>query len=215
MKWWMIVLFILFILIVLCSMILVPHNPAHSLVLQYIYTLASWPLIILILGLVVLIKYKDPISEWIKNLLIKTPKGYEIGTSPQGEAKPLDEKEIRKVKKKLERETKSKKAYMEFVRFERIIRQMYSSQYRLLIDLKAKDSLPAVMALFYYNSYISQGGSKNYKESSYLGWLENVQGLIKTEIKENKYILKLTDRGVSFILYCGFMNYSENIFIPF
>ena len=214
MKWWMIVLFILFILIVLGSMILVPHNPAHNLILQYIYTLVSWPLIILVLGLVLLIKFKEPISERIRTLLIKTPKGLIIGGTAQIEAKPIEEEKIEEFKKKLEEERKIKKGYMEIADFERIIRQIYRSQYRLLKELKSKGSVLHDRIIFYYFEFVNHGGNKDYEIASYENWLTNVVGLIKNNKKNDKWIMKLTDRGNSFVDFCKFMKYPENIFIP-
>lgn len=183
MKWWMIVLFILFILAVLGSMIIFPQNPAHNLILQYISTLASWPLIIFILGLVLLIKYKEPISEWIKTLFIKTPKGYVFGTTAQSETKPLEKGQLKEVKKKLIEQKRTIKSYTEFVHFERIIRQMYRSQYKLLKNLKVIGSIANDTAILYYYDFLSQGGNKDYKITSYMKWLRETIGLIKISRK--------------------------------
>jgi len=214
MKWWMIVLFILFILIVLGSMILVPHNLAHNLILQYIYTLASWPLIILVLGLVLLIKFKEPISFWIRKFRFKTPQGYEIGPKPQPETKPIEEGKIKEFKEKWEKEKTQAKGYIEFIHFERIIRWMYRSQYHLLKDLKKTGSSSLSFSFLYYYEYQSQGGDKKYTVADYMGWVEKFCGFIKTEQENDKWLIKLTERGNFFIRYCDFMNYSENIFMP-
>jgi len=211
MKWWIILILISIALIVLGSMIIFPQNPAHNLVLQYIYTLVSWPLIILVLGLVLLIKFKEPISEWIKTFLVKTPKGYLYGAISQFETKPLKKGKLKEVKKILGEEITG---YMELVHFERIIRMMYRSQFRLLEKLKAVGSLTPDKAFSYYHEFLKQGGNKDYTVSFYIDWLKNITGLIKINEKDDVPAAKLTERGNSFILYCNLMNYSENTFMP-
>jgi len=214
MKWWIILILILITLIVLGSVILVPHNPAHNLVLQYIYTLVSWPLIILILGLILLIKFKEPISEWIRWLTIKTPKVTLSRGTPQAETKSIEDGKIKEFKEKLEKEKTQTKGYIEFIHFERIIRWMYRSQYHLLKDLKKAGSSSLSFSVLYYYEYQSQGGDKKYTVADYMGWVEKFCGFIKTEQENDKWLIKLTERGNFFLRYCDFMNYSENTFIP-
>jgi len=98
MKIWII---LITILIIIASMIIFPGNPAHTLLLQYVSTLSTWPFVILIIGLVLLLNYKGPISERIKTLLIKT-KGLEISRTPQAEPKLPEERKLKEFTKKLE-----------------------------------------------------------------------------------------------------------------
>lgn len=204
-----------FLFIVAISFIIIfPRNPAHSLFLRYISTLLTWPFIILILGLVLFFKFAGPISERIRTLLVKTPKGYEFGIYSQEEVRPFDEEKLKKFEKKLEEEKRIKEGFMVMFGFEKIIRNTYRSQYSLLKFLKERSAQLFDRVILFYSEYLSRGGDKNYTIARYAGFLIEYACFIKTDIKNGNYIMELTPRGHSFVDYCNFMGYSEKEFIP-
>jgi len=208
MKVWIILILIFLILIV--PLIIFPTNPTHHLFLKYISTILTWPFVILILGITLLLKFKDPISELIKEIHLRytTPRGNVFDLFPiQSEIGKFNEDNI---KDKLENTDESLKLELaiEMAGFERMIRYTYRSQFRLLKHLKGAP-VQVEVACNYYAEYLQSGGNKNCNLSQYLGWLK-----ISNFIKYNKYTLSLTKRGSRFIDYCNVRGYSENEFIP-
>lgn len=218
MKVW---IFPILVLIVMALMIIFPQNPAHSLFLQYISTLSTWPFVILIIGLILLFKYKKSISDFIrKPPRIQTRKGDIIEWSSQGEAKPIEDIKIKEAETLLVKESQVKEGLLIAVNFERNIRYMYRSQFNLLkyllMNKKMNINTPKsiLASMFYQNDYLKSGGHPNYSVDLYLGWLDKFIGFITEEKVDNMIMIKLTEMGESFISYCNFMNYSEKDFIP-
>jgi hypothetical protein len=216
-KWW---LFLIFVLLLIVSIIVFPQNPAHELLLKYLSTFSSWPIVILILILVFFFTFKESISELIKRLKVKTPQGYEIGSQPQMEAKPFDRKELEELRGKYETEKKDMAGFFWIIiEFERTIRILYRSQFHMLKFLSASKTNKIevkkafIEDYFYKNIYLKGGGNLGYSFESYLNFLK-MGGYVIEELVNNISMIRITERGESFLNYCSISNYAENIFIP-
>lgn len=207
-------------------------------------TLSSWPIAVLILVLVFFFTFKESISEWIKKLWVKTPKGYEFSSQPQMEAKrfsekereelrkifeaekkdmgakPFDKKESEGLKEKFEAEKKDMaSSFWTLIEFERTIRILFRSQFLMMKFLSASKTIKFdvqkayIEDNYYKNIYLKGGGNPGYSFDSYLNFLE-MGGYIFDQVVINISMIRITDKGESFLLYCSLSNYAENLFIP-
>jgi hypothetical protein len=215
-KWW---LFLVFILLFIVSIIVFPHNPAHELLLKYLSTFSPWPIAVLILILVFFFTFKESISELIKGLKIKTPQGYEIGSQLQMEAKPFDKKEFEELRAKFETEKKDMvSSFGMLIEFERTIRILFRSQFLMMKFLSASKTIKFdvqktyIKDYYYKNIYLMNSGNPGYSFDSYLNFLK-MGGYILDEVVNNILMIRITDKGESFLLYCSLSNYTENMFI--
>ena len=54
-----------------------------KLLLEYIKVFVSWPVVALIIGLIVIWRFHEPLTEWIKNMALRVPGGFEFGQEKQ------------------------------------------------------------------------------------------------------------------------------------
>jgi len=185
-KWW---LFLVLILLLIVSVIVFTHNPAHELFLKYLSTLSSWPIAVLILVLVFFFTFKESISELIKRLKVKTPQGYEFGSQLQMEAKPFDKKEFEELGKKFETAKKDMaSSFWMIIEFERTIRNMYRSQFMILKYLLARKNdkinvqKDLIQGVFYTYIYLKAGGKPEYSFEAYLNFLKMDGYIIEEQV---------------------------------
>lgn len=216
-KWW---IFLVSILLFIVSIIVFPHNPAHELLLKYLSTLSPWPIAVLILVLVFFFTFKESISVLIKNLKVTTPQGYEIGSQLQMEAKPFNKKELEELGNKLETEKRDMaSSFWMIIEFERTIRIMYRSQFMILKYLLARKNdkinvqKDLIQGVFYTYIYLKGGGKPEYSFDAYLNFLK-MNGYIIEDQVNNISMIKITEKGETFLNYCSISNYTENTFIP-
>ena len=216
-KWW-IPLVLVFLVVVLIAIF--PHNPSHDLFLRYLSAFSSWPIAILILVLVFLFTFKESISDLVKKLKVKTPQGYEFGSQLQMEAKPFDKKEFEELGKKVEKEKKDiASSFWMIIEFERKIRNMYKSQFMILKFLVARKNdkinvqKDLIQGVFYTYIYLKGGGKPEYSFEAYLNFLK-MDGYIIEEQVDNISMIKITEKGETFLNYCSISNYTENTFLP-
>lgn len=202
--------FLILLLIVLIGAIIVfPRHQAHSTFFEYLNIFFSWPFVILILGLILLFKFKESISERIRTSLIKTP-NFEVGVQPQRETKQLEEKELKEIRGKLEQKEEWIDAVHKLVDFERLLRYMYRSQLHLLrVLITYEKGLPKslIKSTFYKDLYLQSGGNSTYSFDAYLGWLRYFAKFITEENINGEVHIKLTGDGEFFVDYVNRMNY--------
>lgn len=204
--------FIILLLVVLAGSIIVfPQHQAHSTFFEYLNIFFSWPFVILILSLVLLLKYPDPISYRIRQSFFK--KGdIVLGVQPQRETKPLEEKELEEIRGRLAEEKEVKEAIFKLVDFERMLRYMYRSQLNLLrVLVSYVKGFPKALIenTAYKGQYLKLGGNPNYSFDAYLGWLIHFAKFVKEEKINGEVHIKLTEDGQFFVDYVNRMNYSQ------
>jgi len=213
-------LFLVFILLLIFSIIVFSHNPAHELFLKYLSTFSAWPISVLLLVLVFFFTFKESISELIKRLKVKTPQGYEFSSQSQMEAKPFDKKEVEELREKFEIEKKDMaSSFWILIEFERTIRVLFRSQFLMMKFLSASKTIKIdvqknyIEECYYKSLYLKGGGNPAYSFENYLIFLK-MGGYIIEDIVNNISMIKITDRGESFLVYCSLSNYAENTFNP-
>jgi len=202
---------ILLIIVLVGAIIVFPRHQAHSTFFEYLNIFFSWPFVILILGLILLFKFKGPISERIRTTLIRTS-NFEFTVQPQRETKQLEEKELKEIRGKLAQKKEVIEAVYKLVDFERILRYMFRSQLHLLkVLITYEKGLPKslIESTFYKGKYLQSGGNPNYSFDAYLGWLKYFARFITEEEINGVIHIKLTDDGKFFVDYFNLMNYGE------
>jgi len=190
-------------LVLISSIILFPHNPSHALLRKYVAIFITWPGMLLIVGLILLIRFRYEIGYFITHIRLLTPKGFEIGIRQDQQLPPPDGLRVTLQEATI--------AAMTVVEFERNIRYMFRSQFHLLCELQEKGSLNILeSSKYYYKEFLVLGGGPNYSVESYLGWLEK----FCKYIERNKDNFQLTELGKQFLYFIGIMKYSENEFKP-
>src|SRR4030042_5421720 len=207
-----------FILIIMVSIIVFPHNPAHDLFLRYLSIISSWPIIILILILVLFFKFEPSIAAWIQKALIKLPQGVEIGAASQMASMIFNVEGLKQIEEKYAEEKKNiHQFYSALVDFERLIRFLYRSQFLLLKGI-ASTKPQSVMqkgvaeGVFYKQIYLKSAGNPQYTFDSYLNFLK-FNGLITEEADNITPVLRILPKAEMFLQYCFLMNYSDLAFI--
>jgi hypothetical protein len=195
----------------IAALVIFPNNRGHSLFLEYLRTASNWPLCILIISILICARFYQAIDYKIRNLFVKTPKGYEIGNLPSQQTS--DSLLNDKIKSMEISQQEKENFLLKIIKFERFIRLTFRSQFKLLKYLEGEPQLMDRAILFHWE-YMQNSGNKSYPIQQYVGWLLNTAGFIELTQKEGKYFMALNREGKDFLTYCLDMNYSENTFIP-
>lgn len=202
------VLIITPIIIFLASIIFFPNHPGHRLFKEYFSLFSAWPIAALTLGILLIHSCKDAISERIKKSTFTSKSGNVWGIYDQKENNSSDTYE-----KKLantSQGTEEKTALFQIGYFERTIRRMFKSQFRLLCFIQQKGRINILESIDYHNEYIRLSRIKDYQLDQYLNFLSPFLATNQDE----PMMLCLSDLGKNFLAYCQKMNYTENEFFP-
>ncbi len=183
-----------------------------ELVLRYIQTLLSWPVVCLILGLVALALFREPMSDFLRRMV--RGEGYGVrfeAANPSQQRKGVKETTIKQqTEDGLERYIKENPADVvrEYFRlyngflFERAYNLIYGTQLQILdfLSTRGNKGEKYVNLLPYYNEFLKRSGLHSTQMADYLGFLRDMNFM--------EYVADGTDQratitplGVDFLSY--------------
>lgn len=208
-----------------------------EVVLRYLQTLLSWPVVVGVLGFALILHFKKPISDWIPKLCIEGRHGdmtVRAGPLEQDSkiplTKPLDDlkKQIRDGPIEPESEPadelesriranpgEAKKVMEEISKMwacERVFNQIFGTQIVLLehLEEKGEEGEPYEGLFNFYNNHLYLATYTALTQPSmvdYIGFLLNAR-LVETAHVNNGVIMKITTIGKDFLTYLrGFYPY--------
>lgn len=162
-------IFSLIFIAFICFIIIFPQHSSHRLFQKYLNIFTAWPIVIFIIVLIVISKFKDPIAD-----LIRKPHTY----ISKGGAKLMLEQQdsntqnwISTIKVISQKHGEQLQFLLKACFFERFIRYTFSTQYRLLLAIEISPISPADAYFRFYEDYLLKGGSMDYKFDLYKNWL--------------------------------------------
>lgn len=177
--------------------------------------LTSWPVVVLILGVCFIIKFREAINNLIQRITKVYGVAIKAGIPPEQQTEKIEkslpsEEEIKKSVKKKDLEKVLLKGFIKLsneIKYERTFNMIYGSQIELLEYLSKKGTLGEkyINLRSFYNYSIKRWRSRfptgtPPKIISYFGFLEKM-GYIKYLGKGDKRIVKITPHGNDFISY--------------
>ncbi len=224
---------ILIFLIIIVVIILFQKNIDHDLLLRYLSVLASWPVAILTFSFIFIILFYDQIAKkiseiWefgfrngrpyvqIKDQSAATPIKVEEAEASVEASEPEEaETSVEALRDELVKTQKSLQMFRDYIWFEKAIRFMFRSQYRLIsflfLETDKKMTKEIAKKISYISDYLAVGGSPTWTFDVYLKFLKEWNFISEQQI-EGQIIIKLTKFGESFVLFCKAQNYTDGDF---
>ena len=182
-----------------------------NIILSYLKVVFSWPIVTLIMVIIFIARFKEPISDFFRRLIKAEAYGAKIQASNPSEQKKEAE-EIPQIQPESEIESyirdnpqEALKTIINFsrgFRFERIFNFIYGTQINLLIHLSSKGELgdKYINVMSYYNDYITRSRLYSAKSEDYFGFLHSMQ-MIEFFGEGTNFSIRITPIGADFISY--------------
>lgn len=182
-------------------------------ILSYLEIIFSWPLITLIIVIIFIIIFREPLSDFFRRLIKGEAYGVKFQASSPSEQRE-EAKDIPKVQPESELESYIRDNPQETIktiirlsrgyRFERIFNIIYGTQINLLLHLSSKDELgdKYINVMSYYNEYIGRSRLYSVKPEDYFGFLLSMQ-MIEFFGESTNFSMRITPEGIDFISYIG------------
>ena len=182
-----------------------------EIIFQYFQLFLGWPVIILILGIIFLKWFKEPISDFFRRLVKGEAYGVRIeASSPLGQQKEATQPpqlrtqdEIKEyVKENPERVIKEYARLLREYWFERIFNLIFGTQIELLeyLSKKGSDGDKYVNLTGFYTKFVMRAGSASYQIGDYFGFLKGMR-LTEYAGEGSELSVKITPFGVDFLFY--------------
>jgi hypothetical protein len=188
-----------------------------EMVLRYLQALLAWPPVVLVLGIVALKMFREPLADFFRRLTEGEAYGVRVkATTPAEQRKEIKEVEEASGPPKLqsaedvERYIRDNpKAVMEELartsnsfRFEKTYNLIYGTQIDLLEHLTTKgDEGESYTNLArFYNEFVRRSGLQTTQMADYLGFLKEA-GLAEYVGYEPNLRLRITPFGLNFLSY--------------
>jgi len=178
-------------------------------ILEFFLRYLAWPAAIVYLGRFFIIKFGEPISNFLQRLIIA--KGY--GVSFEAEIPPEQRKKISLPQSKEEiikdigrGDKRIITKYIELLekyKFEQTLHAIYGTQMDLLESLSKKRTLGekySDLKRFYYYFIVRSKLVVKTTETNYFGFLKNM-GYIKYVGEDDERIVTITPHGLNFLSY--------------
>jgi len=182
-----------------------------EIILRFLQAILSWPIIVLILGIVFVVVFKGPISDFLRRIVKGEAYGVRIEAS-----RPSEQKEIAKETPKIESQDQieqyiinnPKAVVAEYLRlangywFERTFNIIYGTQIDLIeyLATKGTNGDKYINLVVFYNEFIKRSGLSSTQMSDYLGFLLGMR-FIEYAGEGSDLIVKVTPHGVNFLSY--------------
>jgi len=199
-----------------------------NIILPYFEVILSWPVIILVLGIIFLIWFREPISELIgriEGIIKKNGFGFIFSPSEQHHKVKMLKEDVEKMEKEyksrieaqinkdniqelIDDSERMKEQYMKLLdnyRFERIYNMIYGSQINILEHLSTmgeKGERYFTVTLF-FNDYIRQlppSIKKIVSMEAYFQSLEDMRLIRYTSVGDERRVV-ITPFGIKFLEY--------------
>lgn len=188
-----------------------------NMTLEYLKVFLSWPVVVLILGLLFIYLFKVQIT----NLLSRVTEGEAYGmkfkaNSPQDSAVTNDTKQVIPENDAIKWVTEHpEQAIEEYTRvsnsykWERAMNFIYGTQVDLLDHLATQGGQGElyVNLVYFHAEHQKRAGNANYQMPDYLNFLQ-LFGFISSEGNDSDLKVKITPYGLSFLSYIK-ANYSD------
>lgn len=182
-----------------------------EIILKYLQVILGWPVVALILGVIFLKWFKDPISDFFRRVVRGEAYGVKIeASSPSEQRKEVKEIPQPQTYDQIEKYIKDhpKEVIKEYLRllngywFERAFNIIYGTQMDLLEYLSTKGTKGEnyINLVSFYNEFVKRSGLASTQMADYLGFLKDMRFI--EFVEENKtWSVKITAYGVDFLSY--------------
>lgn len=182
-----------------------------EIILELFRVFLSWPVMILVLGLIFFCKFKDSISDFLRRVTkVGTPSVGIEATSPSKQrekakenppAKPLDEIETYIKDNPKEAIDNYLRVWNGYV-FERTFNLIYGTQIGLIEHLSKKGDKgdKYINLINFYNDFVGRSGYASVQMAHYLGFLKD-SGYITYEGEGSELSVKIMPYGIDFLSY--------------
>ncbi len=182
-----------------------------EIILKYLQVILGWPVVALILGIIFLKWFKDPISDFFRRVVRGEAYGVKIeASSPSEQRKEVKEIPQPQTHDQIEKYIKDhpKEVITEYLRllngywFERAFNIIYGTQMDLLEYLSTKGTKGEnyINLVSFYNEFVKRSGLASTQMADYLGFLKDMRFI--EFVEENKtWSVKITAYGVDFLSY--------------
>lgn len=182
-----------------------------EIILKYLQVILAWPVVALILGVIFLKWFKDPISDFFRRVVRGEAYGVKIeASSPSEQRKEVKEIPQPQTHDQIEKYIKDhpKEVIKEYLRllngywFERAFNIIYGTQMDLLEYLSTKGTKGEnyINLVSFYNEFVKRSGLASTQMADYLGFLKDMRFI--EFVEENKaWSVKITAYGVDFLSY--------------
>lgn len=182
-----------------------------EIILKYLQVILGWPVVALILGVIFLKWFKDPISDFFRRVVRGEAYGVKIeASSPSEQRKEVKEIPQPQTHDQIEKYIKDrpKEVIKEHLRllngywFERAFNIIYGTQMDLLEYLSTKGTKGEnyINIVSFYNEFVKRSGLASTQMADYLGFLKDMRFI--EFVEENKaWSVKITAYGVDFLSY--------------
>lgn len=189
----------------------------HEIVLRWAELILSWEVLGFILGVTILVKYKEAICGLIDRIVggkvgrvqfEATPQERRSGASAFDAETDLPTPDSKKDLGAVDTEKliKNYARLWQAYKFERMFHSMYGSQIKLVDRLASKgdDGEAWIKQHGFYEEFVSQSGNTSYLFGSYMGFLVN-SGLIEQIGTHAEPVVRVTQEGRDFLEYVTMM----------
>ena len=182
-----------------------------EIILKYLQVILGWPVVALILGIIFLKWFKDPISDFFRRVVRGEAYGVKIeASSPSEQRKEVKEIPQPQTQDQIEKYIKDHpkeiiKEYLKLLNgywFERAFNIIYGTQMDLLEYLSTKGTKGEnyINLVSFYNEFVKRSGLASTQMADYLGFLKDMRFV--EFVEENKaWSVKITAYGVDFLSY--------------
>lgn len=183
-----------------------------ELVLRYVQILFSWPVIYLVLGLVAIRYFHEPLSDFLRRIV----KGEAYGVRVEAATPSEQRKELQEVRKVQSNDTideyirnNPKEVIREYLRmangyrFEKTFNLIYGTQLDLLeyLSTKGTDGDSYTNLLSFYNEFVKRSGLASTQYADYLGFLKDSLFIEYFGREGTDLRVHITALGVDFLSY--------------
>jgi len=182
-----------------------------EIILQYLQVILGWPVVALILGVIFLKWFKEPISDFFRRVVRGEAYGVRIeASSPSEQRKDIKETPQLQTQDQIEKYIKDnpKEVIKEYVRllngywFERTFNIIYGTQMDLLeyLSIKGTKGENYINLVGFYNEFVKRSGLSSTQMADYLGFLKDMRFIEFVE-EDKAWNVKITAYGVDFLSY--------------
>ena len=181
-----------------------------KIILEYLQVILGWPVVTLILGVIFLKWFKDPISDFFRRVVRGEAYGVRIEASSPSEQREEIKDTPQLPQDQIEKYIKDnpKEVIVEYgrllngYRFERAFNIIYGTQMDLLEYLSTKGTAGEnyINLVSFYNEFVKRSGLSSTQMADYLGFLKDMRFIELAE--QNKvWNVKISAYGVDFLSY--------------
>jgi len=182
-----------------------------EIILRYLEVFLAWPVIILIVVVIFLKRFKDPISDFIKRLVkVEAYGGRMEASRPLEQQKEPKKDLLTKSRSEIEKNFRDNPnlvaaEYFKLLNccvFEHTFNIIFGTQIDLLEHLSSKgdEGEKYINLAHFHNEYVRRAGTTFYQMNDYLGFLIGYN-LIIYEGEGSELNVKITKYGVDFLSY--------------